>query len=64
MLERCKPVYEEMPGWQEPTEHIRTFDGLPEKAKNYVNRLCELTSVQLGLLSIGPGRDSTIRIAI
>ncbi|MFC1497669.1 adenylosuccinate synthase [Verrucomicrobiota bacterium] len=64
ILERCKPVYEEMPGWQTSTKEVTDFDDLPEKAKAYVNRLCELTGVKLGILSVGPKRKSTLRIAI
>jgi adenylosuccinate synthase len=29
VLERCQPVYEEMPGWQAPTSKCRKFDDLP-----------------------------------
>jgi adenylosuccinate synthase len=63
-LERCKPVYEEMPGWLSSTREAGTFDDLPERARAYVNRLCELTGVPLCILSVGPARDSTLRIAI
>jgi len=32
-LARCKPVYEELPGWQAPTTEIRRFEQLPSKAR-------------------------------
>jgi adenylosuccinate synthase len=64
ILNRCKPVYEEMPGWQVSTKDVTCFDDLPPKAKAYVNRLCELTGVKLGILSVGPKRESTLRIAL
>lgn len=64
ILERCTPVYEEMPGWQCSTKEVTSFDELPEAAKAYVNRLCELTGVKLGILSVGPKRASTLRVAI
>ena len=63
-FEKCRPVYEEWKGWQTPTRGVTRFDDLPQKAKDYVLRLCELTGVPLGILSVGPSRDSTLRIAL
>jgi adenylosuccinate synthase len=64
ILEQCKPVYEEMPGWQSRTDNVTCYEDLPQKAKEYVERLCELTGVKLGILSVGPKRASTLRIAL
>jgi len=64
VLERCKPVYEEMPGWQCPTRDITRMEDLPPRARAYVDRLCELTGVKLGMLSVGPKRASTMRVAL
>ncbi|MEG1552003.1 MAG: adenylosuccinate synthase [Kiritimatiellia bacterium] len=63
-LARCKPIYETMPGWMEETSHITSMDQLPIKAKAYVDRLVELSGGRLGILSIGPARESTLRIGI
>lgn len=59
-LEKCKPVLEELPGWQEDISGIRDFDSLPENAKNYVRRLEEITDVRVGMISVGPDRSQTI----
>jgi adenylosuccinate synthase len=64
VLKKCKPVYEEMDGWQCSTQNATSFESLPKKAQDYVSRLCELTGVKLGLLSVGPKRTSTLRIEI
>jgi len=64
ILEKCKPVYQEMDGWKTPTGNVTEFESLPPKAKAYVNRLCELTGVKLGILSVGARRESTLRIEI
>jgi len=64
ILERCVPVYEEMPGWMSSTKDVTVYGDLPEKARNYVERLCELTGTKLGILSVGPARASTLRVAI
>jgi len=60
----CKPVYEEMEGWCTSTREVTSIDGLPPKARAYVDRICELTGVKLGVLSVGPRRSSTLRVAI
>ncbi len=62
VLERCKPVYEEMKGWQTDTSEISNYDDLPTEAKEYVARLLELLGGSLGILSVGPKRESTLRI--
>lgn len=64
ILKRCTPVYEEIEGWQTSTETVTKLEDLPEKAKAYVDRLCELTGVSLGILSVGPRRASTLRVAL
>jgi adenylosuccinate synthase len=64
LLERCRPVYQAFPGWMAPTSQITRFDDLPANARSYVKALCDITGVPLGVLSVGPQRDSTFRIAI
>jgi len=63
-LARVKPVYEEMDGWMCETSNITRLEDLPPKAKAYVDRLVELSGAKLGILSIGPARESTLRIAL
>lgn len=63
-LARVKPVYEEMDGWMCETSGITRIEDLPPKAKAYVDRLVELSGGALGILSIGPARESTLRISI
>jgi len=59
-LERCEPIYEELPGWQTPTSHIRQYEKLPAKARQYISRLEELTSCPANLISVGQAREQTI----
>ena len=63
-LARVKPIYEEMDGWMCETSNIARMEDLPPKAKAYVDRLVELSGGKLGILSIGPARESTLRIAL
>ena len=59
-FERCKPIYVEMPGWKEDISGIRSFDELPEAAKNYVRKIEELTRIKVAVLSVGPDRTQTV----
>ena len=58
----CEPMYEEMPGWSESTFGVKSFDALPQNARNYLKRLEALCGVPLALVSTGPDRDETIVI--
>jgi adenylosuccinate synthase len=59
-LEKCQPIYEELPGWQTPTSDIRQHEQLPLQARQYIARLEELTSCPVSLISVGAGREQTI----
>jgi adenylosuccinate synthase len=64
VLERCKPVYESMPGWRVATSAMTRHEQLPPEAKAYVERLVSLIGGRLGILSVGARRDSTMRFTI
>lgn len=59
IIEQCKPVYEELPGWSEDITGVRTMEELPENARRYVERVVELTGIQLMTFSVGPAREQT-----
>jgi len=63
VLSRVEPVYEELPGWQQPTSHIRSYEDLPLNARCYVERLSEVSGIAIGLVSVGPGREQTMILA-
>jgi adenylosuccinate synthase len=56
-------VYEELPGWQQPTENVRRYDDLPVNARRYLERLAELTGTPIVIVSTGPDREQTIVLA-
>lgn len=55
-----KPVYETMPGWSESTVGVQKLEDLPQAARNYINRLEELTGTPVDIISTGPDRVETI----
>ena len=57
---RCTPIYEDVPGWRTSTKEVVRFADLPENAKRYVARLERITGVPVGILSLGPRRESTL----
>ena len=59
-LERCEPVYEELPGWKESTVGIKSHGALPKGARDYLRRIEDLAGVPIDLISTGPERDETI----
>lgn len=58
-LERCKPIFEEMPGWSEDVTACKTLEELPETARHYVQRVSELVGVRISTFSVGPDRTQT-----
>jgi adenylosuccinate synthase len=61
-LERCVPVYEDLPGWSEKVEGLRTWDDLPPRAREYVRRVEALSGVKVVGLSVGADRGETILV--
>jgi adenylosuccinate synthase len=56
----CEPIYEEHPGWSEPTHGIVDFAKLPSNARKYLARMEELAAVPIDIVSTGPDRAQTI----
>jgi len=58
----AKPIYEELPGWQEDISSAKTFDDLPPNARAYVQALEEMTGAPISAIGVGPGRDQTLTL--
>ena len=61
-LDRCEPVYEELPGWDEDITGVKKFEDLPINAQNYLKRVSELSDTPLATVSVGADRIQTIII--
>jgi adenylosuccinate synthase len=59
-MSRCRPVLEELPGWEAPTSSIRRFEDLPPQAQAYVKRLEDVAGCPISLISVGPEREQTM----
>ncbi len=60
LMERAEPVYETLPGWQEPLDGARRWEDLPATARAYVERVAALAGVKVVAVSVGADRDATI----
>jgi adenylosuccinate synthase len=60
VLNRCRPIYEELPGWESPTTEVRNFDDLPRQAQAFVRRVETLLECPVDLISVGPSREQAV----
>ena len=56
-LEEAKPVYEYLPGWNKDISGCRSFDELPQAAKDYILYIQKMTNCKIKYVSVGAGRD-------
>ena len=63
LLARCEPVYEELPGWSEPTASATKLCQLPANAVAYIRRIEELVGCRAQIVSTGPSRAETIQVS-
>ena len=59
-LEKCRPVYEELPGWKTDLSKVKKHKDLPDNAKKYLDKLSEIAEAPIYLVSTGPERDQTL----
>jgi adenylosuccinate synthase len=60
LCSELKPEYIKMEGWGKSTKTARSLNELPRHAKNYLNKIEELTGCKVAILSVGEKRDDTI----
>ena len=59
-VNKCEPVYISLPGWNEDITKVAKFSDLPLNAQAYLNKITELTGLDLAIFSVGPDRTQTI----
>lgn len=60
ILQNCEPVYETLPGWQQPTGQVNDWENLPPVARNYLEYLESITGAAIKIVSVGSKRSQTI----
>ncbi len=61
-LEKVKPRYEWMEGWQASTADARSLDQLPRQARAYLDRVESLVEAPIKYVSVGTRREQIIGI--
>ncbi len=59
---KVTPIYEDFPGWKEDISGVKSFNDLPKNARRFVLSLEKFIGVPVRWISVGPGRDSTIKL--
>ena len=62
IVEKCKPIYNDMPGWRTDISNVRSFNDLPLEAQGYILYIQELTGTPVKIVSVGSERTQTITI--
>ena len=61
-LERAKPIYEELDGWDEDITQIKKYEDLPVNCRKYLERVQEILACPISVVSVGPDRSQNIHI--
>lgn len=60
----CHPtpqvVYETLPGWKQDISGVRTWEDLPQAARDYCQWIEERLGVHCKWIGVGPGRDAVV----
>jgi adenylosuccinate synthase len=60
-LAECRPVYEDLPGWQGDLSSATGWEDLPANARAYVERIEAAVGVPVVLISVGAERTQTMQ---
>ena len=60
--EEINPVYEDLKGWGKAIDGVNKKENLPLEVKNFISFLEKKTSVNVTMLSVGPGREQLIEL--
>ncbi len=61
-INRVRPIYETLAGWQKPTSAVRRLADLPAAARAYLDRLQDLSRAPIRYVSVGTHREQIIEV--
>ncbi len=56
----CRPIYEDLPGWDGSVKGVRDRSSLPRNAQRYLQRIEDLIDCPVVVISTSPERNDTI----
>lgn len=59
-LNKAKPVYKELKGWQSNLDDVDTFERLPAELLEYVSIIEEFIGITVDIISLGPDRKQIL----
>jgi adenylosuccinate synthase len=62
IFNKCTPVFEEFPGWNDDITGAKSFDDLPKEARAYIEAVETLLKTPISWVSVGPSRDQIVRV--
>ena len=60
IFNKCRPIYEEVPGWQEDISDAQTKSDLPRAAVAYLETIEELVKTPVSSVSVGAAREQLV----
>lgn len=60
ILEKCEPIYETVPGWEEDISQSKKVEDLPQTARRFLKAIEDVLKARIALVSVGPQRNQTI----
>jgi len=61
-LSTVRPIYEELQGWTESLDHVKTWEDFPKAAQDYLRHIEKFTGIPVSIVSVGPSREQTIML--
>ena len=60
VLNAVEPIYEEVDGWAGDLSDARSYEELPQQARDYLATISKLSGANVDIVSVGPEREQTI----
>jgi len=61
-INAAQPIYETLKGWNTDISDIKSYDGLPQEAKDYLTFISVKCGFEIKYISVGPKRSQTIEL--
>ncbi len=59
-LSAVEPIYQSLPGWAEDVAGVRSWEGLPRAARDYILLIEDVLKTRVAIVSVGPDRSQTL----